>query len=91
MTIQNATKKLEKAGFKVELSKFSKLEDFNRKYIATNPTIKRYIEINTQYGDSIAVIDLRTPGHDDDSMTDYHAGTFCENITQAIRYATAWN
>jgi hypothetical protein len=89
MTIQNAIKKLEKNGFKVEKSEFDKPEQYNRTFYATNPSYKRFIEIMTQ-GDDLSIIDLRTPGHDDDLMTDYHAGTFCKNITQAIRYVTTW-
>lgn len=96
ITTQNAIKKLEKAGFKVEQSKFDKPNQYNRRFYAHHPNLRHYIELCTQGGDEhqageVCVIDLRTPGQNDDSMTDYHAGTFCDNITQAIRYATNWN
>lgn len=94
MNISNAISKLEKAGFKVELSKFCEPTAFNKRYTATNPNYKSYIEVLTQYDTegkgTVSVIDLRTPGEEDDLMSDYHAGTFCDNITQAIRYATTW-
>lgn len=87
MTIQNAIKKLEKNGFKVK--QVDNGAKFNRNYVATNPNHRRFIEVLTQ-GDDVSIIDLRTPGHEDELMTDYHAGTFCDNIAQAIRYATTW-
>lgn len=84
MTIQNAIKKLEKHGFKTTIGNTGNV-------FAVNPHYKRWIEVmRNGNSDDIAVIDLRTPGQDDDIMTDYHAGTFCDNITQAIRYATTW-
>jgi hypothetical protein len=79
MTIPNAIKKLEKNGFKVEESKHIK-----GRYIATLENNRHHIEFIDQDGEVI-VIDLRTKGHDDDVMTDYHAGIFCDNISQAIR------
>lgn len=85
MTIQNAIKKLEKNGFMTTVGNTGNV-------IAVNPKYRRWIEVlKNGYTDDVSVIDLRTPGHDDDIMTDYHAGTFCNNITQAIRYATTWN
>lgn len=94
MQTLNAIKKLEKAGFRIELAKGCGLVDFNKRYIAIHPELAHYIEIMTQDdvdGNGIvAVIDLRRPGQEDNPYTDYHAGTFCRNIAQAIRFAQNW-
>lgn len=80
MTLQNAIKKLEKNGFKVTQ------KDNTKFYVAEQEGNRHYIEILKNYGnDDISVIDLRRYGQEDDWLTDYHAGTFCDNINQAIR------
>ena len=86
MTIQNAIKKLEKNGFKV--TSWPHRKDI---FTARKEGLRHYINFY-QNGDSdnIYVIDLRTEGYEDDIMTDYHAGTFCDSITQAIRRAVNW-
>ncbi len=86
MTLQNAIKKLQNNGFRVTEDENSGV--YNRNFKAINPQYRTYLEILSQDGE-VCIIDLRTPGHDDDSMTDYHAGTFCDNISQAIRLATS--
>lgn len=88
MTIINAIKKLEKNGFVIK-------EWENNKGImsARKEGYKHYIDIfrnGGEYSNDIAVIDVRSPDMLDDPMTDYHAGTFCENITQAIRFVNDW-
>lgn len=82
MTTPNAIKKLEKAGYTVKLVSGNK----NRQYTATKDNHRRFINFYDQEG-HVIIIDLRTKGHEDDSMTDYHAGTFCDNISQALRLA----
>lgn len=82
MTVANAIKKLEKNGFKVTK------QGESRFYIAERPGSQNYIQFLTNgYTDDIATVDLRRYGNEDDPMRDYHAGTFCDNITQAIRLA----
>jgi hypothetical protein len=85
MTIENAIKKLQKNGFKVTEDSNSGV--YNRDFKAVNPQHRKYLQISSQDGE-VCLIDLRTPGYEDDSMTDYHAGTFCDNISQAILLAT---
>lgn len=81
MQIINAIKKLEKNGFKVV-----KDETRGRNYIAGKVGNRHFIEIYEQDG-RVCLIDLRTKGYEDDIQSDYHAGTFCDNISQAIRLA----
>lgn len=86
MTITNAIKKLEKSGFKVTNSITNP-----GIYTAEKDGLKRFINFYSNGGtDDICIIDLRTKGREDDLQSDYHAGTFCDNISQAIRYATTW-
>ena len=82
MDTKNAIKKLEKKGFEVKKTE-------GGMYVAKNPNLRHFIQFYDQEG-RVIIIDLRTPGQEDDIMSDYHAGTFCDNITQAIRYATTW-
>lgn len=77
MKTKNAIKKLEKNGFKVTEDK--------GKFCATLENNRHSIEFYDQDG-RVIVIDVRTEGHDDDIMTDYHAGIFARNISQAIRF-----
>lgn len=81
MTIQNAVNKLEKAGFMVTKGNTGNI-------FAVNPNYRRWIEVTRNgYTQNVATIDLRTRGQDDEIQSDYHAGVFCHNITQAIRLA----
>ena len=79
MKIENAIKKLKKEGFKVKQS-----ERADNRYIAEKEGHRNFIEFITQDG-SLIIIDLRRKGQEDDSLTDYHAGTFCDNLSQALR------
>jgi len=81
MKISNAIKKLEKNGFKVSKDGIQ--------HTGAKLGLSYIIEFY-QNGreDSIACIKVRHPADLDDSMTDYSAGTFCDNITQAIRLAS---
>ena len=79
MQVQNAVKKLEKAGFTVS----SQSPNAFRAYKGG----RSEINFRKNGGDSTEVvcIEVRTVGAKDDSMTDYFAGTWCDNITQAIK------
>ena len=81
MKTQNAIAKLQKEGFSVQL--LGELGKFNNRYKATKEGHQHYIEFLTQ-DDELIVIDLRRKGEEDDPMTDYHAGTFCKNLKQAL-------
>ena len=39
------------------------------------------------YASEVAVIRVRRVNDHDDPMTDYSAGVFCDNLTQALRIA----
>ena len=81
MTITAATKKLEKAGFKVENLTFG--------FHASNPSLPWVIEFHRNgRSDEVTCINVRRANDHHDSMTDYSAGSFCDNITQAIRRAS---
>jgi hypothetical protein len=80
MTIATATKKLNKAGFTVN----------------TAGNILQAVHASTQYvieffkngsEDSICCINVRHLRDHHDSQSDYCAGSFADNITQAIRRA----
>ncbi len=79
MKTENAIKKLKKEGFEVKQS-----EHASNRYIAEKEGHRSFIEFITQNG-SLIIIDLRRKGQDDDPCTDYHAGTFCDNLSQALR------
>lgn len=79
MKLSNAIKKLERNGFKVEKS-----ETMPNKYYATKEGLRDYITLHVQ-DDRLIIVDSRRKGQEDDPMTDYHAGTFCDNLSQAIR------
>jgi hypothetical protein len=80
MTTTNAAKKLTKAGFTVSEIKGS--------FQASHPATAYIIEyIRNGGSDNIICINVRTTNDKDDSMTDYFAGTWVDNITQAIRLA----
>jgi hypothetical protein len=80
MTLANAIKKIEKAGFNVE--------NINGIYRASKPTAPRVIEFfRNGRSDEITCINVRRLNDNHDSMTDYCAGSWVNNITQAIRIA----
>ena len=80
MKITNAIKKLERAGFKVTETEYS--------FVAEKAGC-RLIEFHRNGGGSESVVCIRTrrKTDKDDSMTDYCAGVFHKNITQAIESA----
>ena len=78
MKITNAIKKLEKAGFKVEKA--------DMHYRAVKEDCRRLIEFcKNGREDSVTCIRVRRKGDIDDIYTDYHAGFFVDNISQAIK------
>ena len=80
MTTTAATRKLEKAGFKVEDLEFG----FHASSESTPWVIEFHRNGRTE---NITCINVRRANDHHNSMTDYSAGTFCDNITQAIRLA----
>jgi hypothetical protein len=81
MTLVNAINKLEKAGFKVE--------QVNTIYRASKNTTKDVIEFfRNGRSENITCINVRRLDDEHDSMTDYSAGVWANNITQAIRLAS---
>lgn len=76
MQAVNAVKKLNKAGFEV-------VQSGNRYNATLNGQVIRFIE----QSDRIICINVRSANDHDDAMSDYSAGVFCDNITQAIRLA----
>lgn len=70
----NAVKKLNKAGFQIT-------QNGNR-YSAQAG--RNAIEFSQQ-GDDIVCIRVRSVNDKDDVMSDYSAGVFCNNLSQAIR------
>jgi hypothetical protein len=80
MTAQNAAKKLTKAGFTIT-------ED-NGSFQASKAECKYVIEYHRNgCSEDIVCINVRRPNDKHDSMSDYFAGVWADNITQAIRLA----
>jgi len=82
MTLANAIKKLTKAGFEIS-------EGYNRGFKATFGRQVVEFFLNGGREDEITCIRVRYENDNDDSITDYCAGVFADNISQAIRIATA--
>lgn len=76
MQTTNAIKKLSKAGFSVAQS--------GNRYSAKIGC--NVIEFHQQDGEIIC-IRVRSANDHDDVMSDYSAGVFCDNLSQAIRLA----
>ncbi len=78
MKVTNAIKKLEKAGYTVKQN--------GHQFTAENGSL-RVIEFckNGSDSDLVTCIRIRAKCDRDDVMTDYCAGTWCDNISQAIR------
>ena len=74
MKVANAIKKLEKAGFTVSNDGFSYWAKKGNRIVSF---------INQE--DYVICINARREDDVSDSMTDYHAGIFCDNITRAIK------
>lgn len=82
MTITNATKKLEKAGFRIE-----RIGNTRR---ASNPSTKYVVEFSKNGGEDCAVcINVRALNDAHDSQSDYCAGVWVNNIGRAIKLALA--
>ena len=80
MTLTNATKKLNKAGY--EVSKVGSV------YQAEKKGGRDVVTFFLNGGDgNVTCIKVRAVGDRDDSMTDYSAGVYVDNITQAIKIA----
>ena len=84
-TVKHAIGKLQSNGYIVE-----NIQDRNDIFIATKKGQHRFIKFFRNGGGSenIAVIDVCSPSNPDDIMTDYHGGSFADNITQAMRRAS---
>lgn len=80
MTIANATKKLEKAGFKVENTGYG--------FHASKPATSKVIEFRKN-GDSdeITCVKVRRVNDHSDAMSDYSAGSYFDTITRAIKFS----
>ena len=76
MQVTNAIKKLSNVGFSVTQS--------GNCYRAN--TGSKVIEFHQQNGEIIC-IRVRSANDHDDVMSDYSAGTWCDNLSQAIRLA----
>ena len=72
----NAIKKLNKAGFQITQN--------GRRYSAK---ANRYVIDFIEQDESIMCIKVRTENDHDDAMSDYSAGVWCNNLTQAISIA----
>ena len=79
MKITNAIKKLEKAGFNVTA--------YGCQFAAQRGNDIIEFSKNGGGSDSVICIRVRSVNDQDDSYSDYSAGVFCDNISQAIRLA----
>ena len=80
MKITNAIKKLEKAGFEV-------INEGSRYSARRENDIVEFIQ-NGGGSDQAICIRIMSADDQDDMMTDYSAGTYCDNLSQAIRLAS---
>lgn len=78
MQVQNAIKKLEKAGFTVQ--------ENSGRFVARNSGHRQIEFLRNGRSEEITCIHTRKIGEQDDSMTDYFAGIWHDNITQAIKF-----
>lgn len=79
MKYENAIKKLTKAGFTTVKSTSS-----DRLFVSRKAGLKSRIEFRTGGDGRVSSIRSIYAGDNDDIHTDYCAGVFCDNITQAI-------
>jgi hypothetical protein len=80
MTLANAIKKIEKAGFTVE--------KINNTFRASKSHTPRVIEFfKNGSSEEIYCINVRSLTDEHDSMTDYFAGIWARNLTQALNLA----
>lgn len=80
MKVTNAIKKLEKAGFAV-------IKDSARYSARRKNDIIEFMQ-NGGGSDQAICIRIMSANDHDDMMTDYSAGTWCDNLSQAIRLAS---
>ena len=80
MKVTNAIKKLEKAGCKV-------INEGSRYSARRENDIVEFIQ-NGGGSDQAICIRIMSVNDQDDIMTDYFAGTYCDNLSQAIRLAS---
>ena len=76
MQATNAIKKLTKAGFQIT-------QKGNRYWAQAGQNIISFFD---QAG-SVICINVRSINDESDSQSDYSAGVFCDNLSQAIRIA----
>jgi hypothetical protein len=82
MTITNAYKKLIKAGFTVL--------NVSGSFTAAHAASNRVIEFHRNGGsDNVTCIRSRRISDKDDAMSDYFAGSWHDNLTQAIKLVLA--
>ena len=84
MTLTNAIRKLERHGWKAEGEPGKPFW----KYVKANQVID--LGCNPPHEDgtrTVVMIDQRTRGMTDDLQSDYHAGMFCDSLSQAMRLA----
>jgi hypothetical protein len=93
MKLENAIKKVKKEGFNVEV-----VENWHTKqpYMirATHPAHNRLIEFHCngvwKMDNNITCIRARKPHDFDEMQSDYFAGSFYRNLTQAINSVKKW-
>jgi hypothetical protein len=76
MNATNATKKLVKAGFEITQT--------GNRYMAQKASSIISFVVQSE---SVICIKIRSQNDRDDSQSDYSAGVFCDNLTQAIKLA----
>jgi hypothetical protein len=90
MKVSNALKRLEKAAGNITIHK----RDDGTPWLVTAKFGRRIVEFlaNGRWSPdaSITCIRVRRENDHDDSMTDYFAGSWMRNLTQAIRLAKRW-
>lgn len=74
-----------------KLSKLTKVEKNGGQYSGVvNGNVIEFRACNSQEEDTgITCIRVRSIKDEDDSMTDYFAGVWCNNLSRAIKVATA--
>lgn len=80
MKVANAVKKLEKAGFEVK-------EECGHFVAKLGKELVEFYRNGTS--EDVTCIRVRNENNHDDSMTDYCAGVFVDNISHGIRIAMA--
>jgi hypothetical protein len=81
MTLTKTIQKLEKLGFKVE-------SDGYRHWVVYNSDVIEFLSNGRPEDDrNVVCIRVRAVKDNDDSQSDYCAGVWCDNITQALKLA----